>query len=174
MVEKHGLGYLYDRLQRIDPAWAKRITPRDKQRIIRGLEVYNMTGKPLSKLIGKKKNARFLPYYIGLNLPREVLYDRINRRFDQMIEKGLVGEVESIIARGFDPQSSALRTIGYKEIIEHLQGNLTLDNAIDKAKRRTRNFAKRQITWFGKIPGLRWFSPDDPDLVDSIIRLAGI
>jgi len=175
MIDKHGLGYLYDKLQRVDPTWAKRITPQDKQRIMRGLEVYKITGKPLSRLIGKKeKVARFLPYYIGLNLPRKMLYDKINRRFDNMIEQGLVGEVDSLLAHGFDPRSNALRTIGYKEIVEHLQGALTLDKAIDKAKRRTRNFAKRQITWFNNIPGLTWHNPDDPVLVDSIIRRSGI
>jgi tRNA dimethylallyltransferase len=171
MINNHGLEYMYKRLQRVDPTWAKRITPKDKQRIMRGLEVYTMTGKPLSRLIGKRKKiARFLPCYIGLNIPRELLYDRINERFDKMIKQGLISEVESLLARGFDPQASALKTIGYKEIVEYLRGALTLDEAIDRAKRQTRNFAKRQITWFNKIPGLKWCSPEDPGLIDSIIR----
>ena len=174
MLDKHGLGYLYKELQRVDPGWAKQITPQDKQRILRGLEVHKIAGKPLSRLLGeKKKVARFLPYYIGLNLPRDLLYDRINQRFDNMIKQGLVNEVESLLARGFDPQSNALRTIGYKEIVEYLQGDLTLDQAIDKAKRRTRNFAKRQITWFNRIKGLEWYNPEDPGLVDLIIRQSG-
>jgi tRNA dimethylallyltransferase len=161
MLDTHGIEYMYKKLQRVDPVWAKKITPQDKQRILRGLEVYQMTGKSLTTFIGKKKTSvNFHPYYIGLNMPRVQLYEKINQRFDQMIEKGLIKEVKMLLARGFSPKSSALRTIGYKEIIEYLKGLSNLDEAIDKAKRRTRNYAKRQITWFSKIPGLRWYNPD--------------
>jgi tRNA dimethylallyltransferase len=170
-MDEHGLEYLYQRLLRIDAAWARSITPRDKQRIIRGLEVYEMTGKPLTKLIGKKKKRTDLePFYIGLVLDRSVLYGRIDRRFDQMIQDGLVNEVESLLARGFNPRSNALRTIGYKEIVLHLQGRMKLDEATENAKRHTRNFAKRQITWFSKIPGITWHDPEEPGIVDIIIK----
>jgi tRNA dimethylallyltransferase len=174
MLDEHGTAHMYGKLQHVDPQWAKRITSQDKQRILRGLEVYEMTGKPLSRLIGKReKTGRFLPYYIGLNLPRDVLYERINHRFDQMLEQGLIDEVQQLLKRGLDPKTSALRTIGYKEIAEHLNGKLTLDGAIDKAKRRTRNYAKRQITWFNRIPDLEWHSPEEPGLVDFIVRAMG-
>ncbi|MCK4941843.1 tRNA (adenosine(37)-N6)-dimethylallyltransferase MiaA [candidate division WOR-3 bacterium] len=174
MLEEHGIAYMYTELQRVDPQWAKRITPRDKQRILRGLEVYEMTGKPMSRLIGKRrKTGRFLPYYIGMTLPRDVLYERINHRFDQMIEQRLVNEVQDLLKRGLNPETSALRTIGYKEIAEHLNGDLTLDEAIDKAKRRTRNYAKRQITWFSRIPDLAWHSPQEPGLVDFLVNALG-
>jgi tRNA dimethylallyltransferase len=174
MLAKHGIDYMYRKLQRDDPGWAKRIKGTDKQRILRALEVYHMTGQPISKLIGKKtRNIRFLPYYIGLNLPREKLYQRINERFDQMIVDGLVAEVKSLLVRRFLPQSSALRTIGYREIIEYLQGMLSLEQAIEKAKRRTRNYAKRQITWFNKMPGITWHDPEEPGLVDIIIESIG-
>lgn len=174
MLDKHGIAYMYRKLQRTDPKWAKGIAPNDKQRILRGLEVYEMTGKPMSTFIGKReKTVRFLPYYIGLNLPRDVLYERINHRFDQMIEQGLVQEVQGLLERGLDPATSALRTIGYKEIAEYLNGKLTLDTAIDKAKRRTRNYAKRQITWFSRIPDLEWHSTEEPGLVDYIVSAMG-
>ena len=170
-LNKRGLKYLYTKLQGIDQDWANRIKPTDKQRILRGLEVYEVTGKPLSKLIGKKKiHKDFSPLYIGLNLPREVLYARIDKRFSRMIEQGLVEETETLLARGFSKESSALRTIGYKEIIEHLDGIITLEDAIAKAKRRTRNYAKRQVTWFSRIPQIVWCNPDDPMTVGGILQ----
>lgn len=171
LLDKHGIAYLYKKLQRIDPDWAKKIGPHDKQRILRGLEIYEMTGIPLSILITKKKKIpRYYPYYIGLNVSREQLYKRINHRFDVMIQRGLIDEVASFLERGFDPTSNALRTIGYKEIIEYIQGKLSLDQAIRRAKQRTRNYAKRQVTWFNKIPGVRWFNPDDPRTINAIIQ----
>jgi tRNA dimethylallyltransferase len=158
-------------LQRVDPVWAKRVTPQDKQRILRGLEVYEITGKSLTGWIREqRKSAEFHPYYIGLTLPRTQLYARINQRFDAMIEQGLIAEVKDLLARGFKPESSALRTIGYKEIIKHLQGDLALDAAIAKAKQRTRNYAKRQMTWFSKIQGMRWFNPEEPIPIGSLVQ----
>lgn len=171
MLDEHGIEYMYEKLQQVDAAWAKRITPQDKQRILRGLEVFENTGKPITTWINRqRKTAEFHPYYIGLNVPRAQLYAKIDQRFDTMIEQGLVAEVKSLLARGYMPGSSALRTIGYKEIIKFLQGDLTLDEAITKAKQGTRNYAKRQITWFSRIPGIRWFNPDESIPIDSLTR----
>jgi tRNA dimethylallyltransferase len=173
MLDKNGIEYMYRKLQGVDPAWARKIAPQDKQRILRGLEVYEITGKPLTGLIRKKKKTTdFRPYYIGLNMNRAQLYTKIDRRFDRMMEKGLVKEVENLLTRGVRSESSALRTIGYKEIIDYLKGLCTLEQAVDKAKRRTRNYAKRQVTWFNRIPGLRWYDPDRPISIDSIINRA--
>jgi tRNA dimethylallyltransferase len=170
LLHKHGIEYMYKMLVAVDPTWAKRIKRTDTQRILRGLEVYEMTGKPLTQLIGKKAVTRpFVPHYIGLNIPREVLYERIDKRFDEMLEQGLVDEVRTLLGRGLSPNSSALRTIGYKEIIAHLKGRLTLNEAIEKAKQRTRNYAKRQITWFNKIPDLEWHDPKEKGLIDYVI-----
>jgi tRNA dimethylallyltransferase len=169
-LKKNGVLYLYKRLLSIDPEWAEQITPRDKQRIMRGLEVYETTGKPLSKLLKtKRKKARYAPYYIGLKIPRSELYQRIEQRFDNMIERGLVKEVESLLKRGVDPASNAMRTIGYHEIVQYLHKTLSFEQAVAKAKQRTKNFAKRQMTWFNKIPGIQWFDPKDPDLVPYFI-----
>jgi len=171
MLHKYGVDYLYNKLLSFDPDWAKKISPKDKQRILRGLEIYEMTGKPLSKLIKKRRRkSKYSPYYIGLCLPREKLYHRINSRFDNMIQHGLIDEVKFLLEKGFDPESNALRTIGYKEIVKYVQGTLTLDEAILKAKQRTRNFAKRQITWFSKIPNLRWFNPEVPNIAKVIVE----
>ena len=171
MLDKHGIEYMYEKLQQVDAAWAKRITPQDRQRILRGLEVFEITGKPMTEWINRqRKTVEFHPYYIGLNMPRAQLYAKIDQRFDAMIEQGLVAEVKTLLARGYRPESSALRTIGYREIIKYVQGDLTLDEATTKAKQGTRNFAKRQITWFSRIPGIRWFNPDESIPIASLVR----
>lgn len=173
-LRDRGIHHLYQQLLDIDPVWAQRVGPHDTQRILRGLEIYEMTGKPLSTLLkGKRKIPKYLPYYIGLDLSREELHERIDRRFDTMIANGFVNEVKSLLKKGFDPGKNALRTIGYKEIIEHLTGKCSLAEAIAKAKRRTRNFAKRQLTWFSRIPEVHWYNPRDPHLVahvENIVR----
>jgi len=170
-LNNYGIEHLYKKLHTIDPEWARQITPKDKQRIVRGLEVYELTGKPLSALIKKKrKKSKHRPLYLGLTIPREELYKRINVRFEQMIDQGLVEEVRSLLERGFNPRSNALRTIGYKEIVEYLQGNITLSEARDKAQRHTRNFAKRQITWFSKIRGIQWCNPKELEVIEAIIH----
>jgi tRNA dimethylallyltransferase len=165
----HGIDHLYKQLSSIDSEWAKKIGSKDKQRILRGLEVYEITGKPLSKLIKMNRaKAKFFPYYVGLNIPRTELYEKIDQRFDNMIRNGLVKEVKALLKKGYDPQANALRTIGYKEITAYLKGDHILSEAIDKAKKRTRNFARRQITWFNKIPDIKWFDPKEPNLVGKI------
>lgn len=171
LLQKHGIEYLYKRLLSIDPDWAKKIMPRDTQRILRGLEVYEITGLPLSKLIKKeKKKAKYLPCYIGLNLSRKDLYQRIEKRFDTMVKNGFIEEVKYLLKKGLNPESNALRTIGYKEIIGYLRGKLTLDETLNRIKQRTRNFAKRQVTWFSKIPDLHWYNSEDPEIIRIIIE----
>lgn len=170
-LNNYGIEYLYKKLRTIDPEWARQITPKDKQRIMRGLEVYELTGRPLSALIKtKRRKSKYQPVYIGLTIPREELYKRINARFEHMIEQGLVEEVRSLLERGFNPRSNALRTIGYKEIVEYLQGDIILSEAIDKAQRHTRNFAKRQITWFSRIKGIKWYNSNDPNVAETILQ----
>jgi tRNA dimethylallyltransferase len=172
MMEKHGIEYLYRRLRGIDPDWAERIQPQDKQRIFRGIEVYEVTGRPLSKMLGKAaRKTPLLPYYIGLCLPRDVLYSRISSRFDHMIKAGLVQETESLLRKGFSPESSALRTIGYKEIVGYLLGSTSLETAIEIAKRRTRNYAKRQMTWFKKMPEIEWHDPGESEIIERILAI---
>ncbi len=171
MLEQQGIEHMYNELRRIDPDWAERISPQDKQRILRGIEVYEIAGKPLTKMMGKRiRHPTLQPHYIGMRLPREDLYSRINQRFDKMLEAGLVGETESLLKRGFKAQSSALRTIGYKEIVGYLQGSMSLETAVDRAKRRTRNYAKRQLTWFNKIARLLWYDSDDRHVLEPILK----
>jgi len=160
ILKEKGVEFLYKRLLSVDPQWASIIKPKDRQRILRGLEVYEITGQPLSELIkSKKPDAKYQPYYIGINLPREELYKKINERFDNMIKGGLIEEVKKILNMGYRPDCPGLRTIGYREIVAYLQGKLTRSEAIEKAKQQTRNFARRQLTWFGKIPDIAWHQP---------------
>lgn len=172
MLKEKGVEYLYQKLYEVDPEWAKAIKPRDKQRILRGLEVYEITGKPLTIMMKTRKpEPKYQPYYIGLYLDRFELYKRIDDRFDSMVKCGLVDEVVSILKMGYTPDCNGLRTIGYKEIVAFIQGKLTLPEAVTKAKQHTRNFAKRQLTWFKKIPEIKWFKTDEKDVVDNIQQI---
>jgi tRNA dimethylallyltransferase len=101
---------------------------------------------------------------------RRILYERIDRRCDAMIEQGLIAEVQTLLSKGFKPEANALRTIGYRDIIDYIQGQATLAQAIHTMKRRTRNFAKRQLTWFSKLPDVAWFNSGEPDLADLILQ----
>lgn len=172
LLRERGTQHLYERLCDVDPSWAGNIAPNDTQRIIRGLEVYELTATPLSALVKKKrKDPVYLPYYTGLNLPREELYDRINKRYDRMIANGLVNEVQWLLEKGYDPRGNALRTLGYKEIIEHVEGKITLHEAVEKAKQHTRNFAKRQMTWFSRLKNIQWFDARDPHLIAHLVSV---
>lgn len=157
-----GIGELFRRLQECDPAWAERIGPTDTQRILRGLEVHELTGVSLSTLLNEKKRApRYHACYIGLFLPRAELNRRIDERFDSMIAEGFVDEVRALVQEKYDPSGNALRTIGYREIIDHLSGKVSLSEAVHKAKVHTHQFAKRQLTWFRKLPDIQWYDARD-------------
>ena len=172
ILKERGIEYMYGILQRVDPEWASRVKPQDRQRILRGIEIFERTGVPLSRMLGKSKApAAYSALYIGVTRARGDLYAIINERFDRMMRQGLVREVESLLARGLDPSSNALRTIGYKEIVEYLHGRTSLEEATEKARRRTRNYAKRQITWFNRVPGIVWLDGGDPAIAKSILRL---
>ncbi len=170
-LEAVGLDKMFQRLKSIDPAWAEKIGPRDRQRILRGLEIYDLTGRPISEFFsGPRPAPKFPPRYLGLYLPRTILYQRIDRRFDRMLEMGLVDEVRSVLDRGFAPDCPGLRTIGYQEIIAYLQDRMTREQACALAKKNTRNFARRQGIWFKKMKGITWLDAERPveDLIKSI------
>lgn len=172
MLKEKGLDYFYKKLLAFDPEWAKRVGPKDKQRILRGLEVYEITKTPLSELIKKeKRKPKYRPKYIGIILTRDELYKKIDGRYDRMIDEGLVDEVKNILDMGFKPDCYGLRTIGYKEVVKYLQGEWNLQTAIEKAKQHTRNFAKRQITWFKKISEVNWVNPEKFDVASVLENL---
>ncbi len=139
----------YEELKKVDPELASKLSPNDTQRILRGLEVYSGTGKPLS-WYHKQKNTLFgdfKPLKIWLDLPREVLYERINKRLNKMVEEGLIDEVKSALAMGYTPDVPPLKNGGYRYVVQYVLGRLDLQKMIEETGREHRNYAKRQITW---------------------------
>jgi len=156
--EAEGEGALYRRLQLIDPPLAERLKPRDQVRIVRGLEVFEISGRRLSDLQEGHAFAE-QPYpllVVGVTLERQELYRRIDGRVEAMVAGGLVEEVSALLARGFSPGLKALRTIGYQEIIRHLAGEISLDEAVALIQRESRRYAKRQLTWFRRDKKIIW------------------
>lgn len=155
MVETEGKSALHELLQKTDSVSAQKLHPNDTFRVIRALEILHVTGKKMSE-VQSVSEPKYNALYIGLNtVDREVLYNRINLRVLKMIEKGLVDEVKNLIEKYGRPLS-LLRTLGYREICEYLEGLLSLDEAIEKIQKNTRNFAKRQLTWFRANPKILW------------------
>lgn len=143
---------LYKRLQRIDRQRASEIDPNDKKKIIRAIEMAEHLEKPLSEY---KKEPLYDVEWIGINCTRDILYERINRRVDLMIEKGLIDETRELLKK-HGRIKNLVCTIGYQEMIAYLDGILTLEEAKDKLKQNTRNYAKRQLTWFRKNKDIKW------------------
>ena len=159
-AQEYGTDTLHNRLATIDPIAASRIHKNDLKRIIRALEVYEKTGKPISALQQQWQRAeqRYLFLAIGLNRARCELYQRINKRADAMLEAGLLEEVKKLLARGYDKNSSAMQSFGYKELIDYLDGKQDWQTAVELLKRNTRRFAKRQLTWFRNDPRIQWIN----------------
>ena len=158
VAEQKGLGYLYEEAKKIDPEAVKNISVNDKKRIIRILEIYKETGKTKTQLeIESRKNGVPYDYRVfAINMPREILYDRINRRVDIMLEKGLIEEVKQLYKKYGDELRTSVQGIGYKEVIDYLNGMYSKEEMIEKIKMETRRYAKRQLTWFRKIPNIIW------------------
>lgn len=158
-IKKEGKEALFKKLEQIDPIISKKIHFNDTFRVIRALEVYNKTGIPMSKsqnMLEPKYNV----FYAGLNSEdREYLYDRINKRVHIMQESGLIEEVESLINK-YGKTLSLLKTLGYKEICEYLEGQYTIEEATESIQKNTRNFAKRQLTWFRANKKIHWYFVD--------------
>lgn len=160
MARKYGNEYLHQKLAEIDPEHARKIHPNDLRRIIRAIEIFQETGHNMTYYLEKQKYTppRYNTLKVGLIREREELYDRINKRVDLMIKKGLVEEVKNIIKAGFNMSATALQGLGYKEIIGYLKGDYPLEEAIRILKKNTRNYAKKQITWFNREKDLHWFN----------------
>ncbi|MDI3534119.1 MAG: tRNA dimethylallyltransferase [Thermosediminibacterales bacterium] len=167
---KYGKMYMYEKLKQIDPKTAEKVHPNDTKRIIRALEVYEKTGKPISYYYEQTKlrKPKYKLIIYGLEAPRKKLYEKINKRVDKMIEKGLVQEVKNLLDMGFTKKMNSMKGLGYKQIIDYLEGKLTLDEAINLIKRETRRFAKRQFTWFKKDKRIIWINTDELNPVDFI------
>ena len=161
-LKENGLTALYQRLVEIDASVLSSIHPNDRQRIIRALEVYHSTGKPIS--VWQKEHAfqeePFEVLKIGLMRGRAELYDLINRRSEQMLEAGLLDEVRGLISRGYNLELKPLRSVGYRQIGEVLQGGKTVVEALDEMKQETRRLAKRQLTWYRADTDIHWYHPE--------------
>jgi tRNA dimethylallyltransferase len=162
-AQTRGLNVLHERLQRLDPCAAAKIHPNDRHRIVRALEVFEVTGKPISGWQAEHgfKESAFYVLKVGLNRDRSELYRLIDRRTDEMIAAGLVAEVEGLAASGYALELPALQSIGYRQIALHLRGELTLDQAIALIKRDSHHLAKRQLTWFRADKEIRWFDAEN-------------
>ena len=161
-MQEKGLGALYQRLIEIDPGAHSRIHPNDRQRIVRALEVYRLTGKPMSQWQREHDfgDERFDTFKIGLQRERAELYDLINRRCDRMIGEGLLEEVRGLVAKGYSLDLKPLQSVGYRQMGLVLQGMLEIDKAVEEMKQETRHFAKRQLTWFRGDYEIRWLHPE--------------
>ena len=158
-LEEQGLARLHEELVRVDPEAGRRIHPHDRQRILRALEVYRLTGSPLSLRQAEHRFSQriYRSIKIFLYLERNVLYERINRRVQQMIDRGLLEEVRRLLERGYGPELKPMQSLGYKQMAAYLRGAHSWDFAVSEMQRATRQYAKRQLTWFRGDPEFRWF-----------------
>ena len=170
IVLDKGNDYLHKLLLNIDPESGARISINDTKRIIRAIEIYELTGQTMTEYNKDFRvfNENYDLIMICLNMDRSKLYDRINQRVDLMIEQGLISEVEEILKMGYDKDLVALQGIGYKEIIMYLEKQSSLDEAIDKIKQGSRNYAKRQLTWFRRDNRIKWMDVDNYDDLSNL------
>ncbi|MFF5379862.1 tRNA (adenosine(37)-N6)-dimethylallyltransferase MiaA [Pedobacter suwonensis] len=166
--EEEGLSVIQNQLAELDPEYFAKVDQQNPQRMIRGLEVYLSTGQKLSSMLSATKKERpFSIIKIGLNTDRAVLYDRINRRVDQMMADGLVEEVKLLIPFR---KYNALNTVGYSELFDYLDGKIALEDADAAIKQNTRRFAKRQLTWFRRDEEVNWFEPDQSKQIIDFVE----
>lgn len=169
--KKHGEDSLYEKLMEIDPASAEKIHKNNVKRVIRALEVYSLTGRKFSELNTdiRKKSNKYDCILIGLFMGRKLLYERINQRVDEMLSNGLLEEVKTLLEKGYDKNLVSMRGIGYKEIIDYIEGSTNYEETVYNLKRNTRRFAKRQYTWFLKDENIKWFNMDDLNEINNIL-----
>jgi tRNA dimethylallyltransferase len=167
-----GLDSLRRELERVDPAYARLIGPRDKVRLVRALEVFRLTGRPISSHFAETASPikGFRPVKVGLDLDRPVLYKRIEERVDRMFRSGLVEEVRRLLDRGIAADAPPFRALGYKQVVRCVRGEMPVDEAVRLTKLDTRHFAKRQLTWFRKTAGVSWVPADDRNALTALLE----
>ena len=173
-IDEHPPGYLHRILKRLDPQAARKIAPADEQKLIRAVEVCILARKPISAVhsTGRVPLEGWRILKVGLMPPREKLNERINARTDAMLEQGWMREVQALLDSGLNENAKAFDFIGYRELRAVLRGERTLKEAIEAIRQATRRYAKRQLTWFGKEPGVQWFSGfgDDAGVLASVLE----
>lgn len=173
-----GTTYLHSMLKEVDPVSADIIHPNNVKRVIRALEFYQETGEPISKHneTQRQKESQFESVYFVLHMPRELLYQRINERIDQMLENGLVQEVAALKELGIRREMTSMQGIGYKEVLDYLDGELSYEDMVYLLKRDTRHFAKRQLTWFRREKDVIWMDKtmysDSLGLTKELLRIS--
>ncbi len=171
IVERQGLLPLWSKLSQVDPEYALKIGKNDKIRIIRAMEIYYNNEVPPSKLFASTqtpfKDYEFIR--VGLNIPRDRLYSRIEQRVDDMISRGLLEEVKRLKEK-YPPGCPPFKSLGYKEILMYLNDEMCWPEAVDLIKQRSRNFAKRQLSWFRQEKDIRWFEPDQLDEIEKFVK----
>lgn len=171
-----GAAYIHSMLEAVDPEAYKKLHPNDLRRVIRALEVYKHTGRPISyyQEESRKQPPKYQFAYIALTMDRQRLYDRIDERVEKMIAEGLVEEVEGLLSKGYDSKLNSMQALGYKEVVNFLNGFTTKDETVRILKRDTRHYAKRQLTWFRNDRRVNWVDVDSfykkKDLMENIIR----
>lgn len=171
LFDEKGAEYMLEKLRKIDPEAASKLHLNDKSRIIRALEIYELTGKTMTtqKELSRAEETPFEPLYIGINYrDRSVLYDRINKRVDIMLDNGLLDEAREFAL--LDPETTACQAIGYKELAPYIKGEKELSECVERLKIETRHYAKRQLTWFRKNENINWVYPDDYDNADELYK----
>jgi tRNA dimethylallyltransferase len=165
--ESQGYDRLYARLVDVDPAAAMRLHPRDGSKVIRALEVYQLSGRRMSEFQQEHGFAQrpFSALIIGLNRDRAALYRRIEERIDQQLAHGLIEETQQLLAQGYQSTSAAMKGLGYRQVTEYLAGKYDADEMVRRFKRDTRHFSKRQMTWFRKEPGILWLTIQESEPV---------
>lgn len=171
-AEEKGIDVLYSDLCTVDPEAASKIHPNNQKRVLRALEIYRQTGQTMTYFNEKSmKNGPRYPFSLfSIETDREQLYRRIDARVDEMIEAGLLEEVESLLSQNPLPSQTALQAIGYKELIRYKNGFISLTDALDEIKKNSRHYAKRQMTWFSHMENMTWIRPDDQRIVLDVIR----
>ncbi|MDQ3109345.1 MAG: tRNA (adenosine(37)-N6)-dimethylallyltransferase MiaA [Bacteroidota bacterium] len=165
--EEIGIEPLQEELQKLDPEFCEEIDRNNPSRLIRAIEVCRLTGKKYSELrVGKTETLPFNVLKIGLDLPREELYGRINERVELMMENGLEKEARSVFAQR---KMNALQTVGYKELFDYFDGTITLERAVELIRQHSRNYAKRQLTWWRRDAAIIWFKPSEISAVEELI-----
>ena len=178
--DKMGVDFMYEKLKKIDSISAENIHKNNKKRIIRAIEYFLINNTLISEHneLQRKKTSPYDFRFFVLNPRRDILYDRINKRVDKMVEKGLVDEVKSLVERGLSIDNISMQGIGYKEIVEYLEGNIPLDKAVENIKQNTRHMAKRQVTWFRRERDVIYIDPfefeNNEKIVDYMVEKIGI
>jgi tRNA dimethylallyltransferase len=160
ICRQFGIDYIYQQLLEIDPEYAVKISCNDNKRIIRAMEVYDLTGQPFSSFQTRNMNKYRLTA-IGLNMDRSDLYYRIEQRVDEMLEQGLIQEVTALKASGYGPELNSMQALGYKQAYFYLEGMVSYTEMVNEIKKETRRYAKRQLTWFRKDSRISWVNPQE-------------